>query len=64
MYVRAATRKQFTNSIFSTTFVVAFGLVLSNSLLPCPVDHSMNNDSPAFIKVENNKDLEKPEKVQ
>ncbi|CAH2449885.1 hypothetical protein PP7435_CHR3-2414 [Komagataella phaffii CBS 7435] len=50
MFIKAATRSKMTSSLFSTTFVVAFGLVASNNLLPCPVDHSMNNETPQELK--------------
>lgn len=46
MHMRAASRNKLTNSLFSSTFVVAFGLVLSSNLMPCPVDHSVNNEAP------------------
>ncbi|ODV87123.1 hypothetical protein CANARDRAFT_26549 [[Candida] arabinofermentans NRRL YB-2248] len=44
MYIKAASRTRISKSIFSTTFFVAFSLVLANSIVPCPVDRP-NNDS-------------------
>ncbi|GMG33765.1 unnamed protein product [Ambrosiozyma monospora] len=45
MYIRAANRVRISRSIFSTTFFIAFSLVSVNSLVPCPVDSSMANES-------------------
>ncbi|GMM28001.1 hypothetical protein DAMA08_007170 [Martiniozyma asiatica (nom. inval.)] len=44
MYIRAAQRTKISNSIFSTTFLLAFSIVLANSIMPCPVDRSVSND--------------------
>jgi cytochrome c oxidase assembly factor 2 len=43
--IRATARTTISRSIFSTTFLVAFSLVLANSLVPCPVDRNVANDS-------------------
>lgn len=43
--IRASSRNAVSRSIFSTTFVVAFSLVVANSVVPCPVDRSVANES-------------------
>ncbi|KAG0688663.1 hypothetical protein C6P40_000701 [Pichia californica] len=43
--IKASNRAVISRSIFSTTFLVAFSLVLANSLVPCPVDRGVANDS-------------------
>lgn len=43
--IKASNRAAISRSIFSTTFLVAFSLVLANSLVPCPVDRNVANDS-------------------
>ncbi|ODQ78095.1 hypothetical protein BABINDRAFT_15064 [Babjeviella inositovora NRRL Y-12698] len=46
MFMRATTRNKFTNSLFTTTFAIAFTLVGLNSVIPCPIDQkNMANDS-------------------
>ncbi|VEU24407.1 DEKNAAC105591 [Brettanomyces naardenensis] len=45
MYIRAASRQTISKSIFSTTFMVAFTLAIANSLVPCPADRNVSNDS-------------------
>lgn len=44
MYIRAAQRKNISKSIFSSTFLVASAIVVTNALFPCPVDHPMANE--------------------
>lgn len=43
--IKASSRAAISRSIFSSTFLVAFSLVLANSIVPCPVDRSVANDS-------------------
>lgn len=43
--IKATSRNTVSRSIFSSTFLVAFSLVLANSLVPCPVDHQVANES-------------------
>jgi len=45
MYIRASSRHAISRSIFSTTFLVAFTLALANTLVPCPAEKGVNNDS-------------------
>lgn len=50
MYIRAASRNLISKSIFSTTFMVAFTLAVANSLVPCPAEGSVNNESTEAAK--------------
>ncbi|ODQ47398.1 hypothetical protein PICMEDRAFT_67045 [Pichia membranifaciens NRRL Y-2026] len=43
--IKASSRAAISRSIFSTTFLVAFSLVVANSIVPCPVDRGVANDS-------------------
>ena len=43
---KASQRAYISRSIFSTTFLVATAMVTANTLFPCPIDHTLANDSP------------------
>ncbi|KAJ8053758.1 hypothetical protein LXG23DRAFT_55336 [Yarrowia lipolytica] len=44
MYIRAATRKNFTTSLFTTTALIAVFTVAAPQLMPCPVSNGLAND--------------------
>lgn len=44
MFMRATTYKKLTNSIFSTTFLVAVGVVSVGSVLECPANQVSNDN--------------------
>ncbi|OWB55054.1 hypothetical protein B5S28_g918 [[Candida] boidinii] len=46
MFIRAVDRTRISKSIFSTTFLIAFSVVIVNSIT-CPVDSAVNSDTPA-----------------
>lgn len=45
MVIRAATYKKLTNSLFSTTFLVAVGVVSLSSVIECPANQVSNEHS-------------------
>ncbi|GMM37679.1 hypothetical protein DASC09_050040 [Saccharomycopsis crataegensis] len=53
MYVKAATYKKVTSSLFSTTFLVAFGVVGVSSLVECPANQVANEDRDDITKARN-----------
>lgn len=44
MYIRAATRKNFTTSLFTTTALIAVFTVAAPQLMPCPVKGLANEE--------------------
>ena len=59
MFIKATSYRRLTNSLFSTTFLFAFGVVSFSSLLECPVNLSMANDTAESNKVKLQAALEK-----
>ncbi|CCH57992.1 hypothetical protein TBLA_0A01910 [Henningerozyma blattae CBS 6284] len=53
LFTRTLSRRQVTNQVFLTTFVVAFASVALGSALPCPA-HSLDADTPVLDEKDNN----------